>query len=279
MIKILLIFILILASGCSQQRLAFQFADSAASWTADDYFDLSSAQKDQVKKQLRVFFKKTYEWNDQQLPKAFEKAEQILARLEDKNSLQCQDAAQVRDQILIVAGQVGQIASEEIQSLLKSLTERQIQFFVLQLADKIDEDEKKLKDPKRQIERRIDNAVEQAENFLGSLTNQQENQIENHILALPTIANEQLKSRKTNFEKLKVSALSKETFEKFVLDYLQNWTTFQSESYLKILNQIQKSNEEFYTKLVCEASSKQLKYLHKKIVQIQRDFEDIFIRN
>lgn len=264
-------------SSCSQQRLAFRFADTAASWKADDYFDITSEQKDAVKTHLKIFLRKAYENNDQELPKIFERADKILSTVNDQNKIDCREVEKITVQSGKIFSDIIKLSSNDIQKLLQTLNKKQIQFFIDQVAKKIEEDEDVKKNSEREDRRLIRN-LDNSKLFLGSLSSEQESALRTHIKNNPFPSAEQLKNNKENFEKLKLANTTPENFQKFILDYIQNWRNYQSATYLKLSDDLRRQNEIFYQNLICQASTKQLKHLRQKLSEIKKDFEEFFIQ-
>lgn len=264
-------------SSCSQQRLAFRFADTAVSWKADDYFDITSGQKDAVKTHLKLFFKKAYEHNDQEIPKIFERADKILSAVNDQNKIDCRGVEKITAQSGNVFSDVIKLSATNIQNLIQTLNEKQIQYFIKQVAKKIKEDEEKLEKNSEREERRLNRNLDNSKLFLGSLSDEQESALRIHIKNNPFPSAEQLKNNKENFKKLKIASTTQEGFQKFFLDYIQNWRDHQSITYLTLSDDLRKQNEIFYQNLVCQASTKQLKHLRQKLSEIKKDFEEFFI--
>lgn len=269
---------LLFFTSCSQQRLAFRFADTAASWKADDYFDITSEQKNAVKKQLRLFLKKAYENNDQEIPKIFERADQVLSAVNDQNKIDCREVAKTTVQSRKIFSDIVKLSSNDIQTLIQTLNEKQIQYFIAQIANKIKDDEAHLKKQSEREERRLSRNLDNSKLFLGSLSDEQEFALRTHIKSNPFPSAEQLKSNKENLEKLKQANSTPENFQKFFIDYIQNWREYQSITYLKLSDDLRQQNEIFYQNLICQASTKQLKHLRQKLSEIKKDFEEFFIQ-
>lgn len=128
--------------------------------------------------------------------------------------------------------------------------------------------------PERE-ERRLKRSLENSRLFLGPLSQQQESSLVTHVKNNPFPSEEQLKNNKQNFEKLKLASTSPEVFQKFILDYIQNWRDHQSTIYLKLSDDLRKKNEVYFQELVCQASTKQLKHLRQKLSEIKR-FRRVF---
>jgi hypothetical protein len=268
---------LLFFSSCSQQRLAFRFADTAASWKADDYFDISNEQKNAVKKHLKLFLKRAYENNDHEIPNVFERADKLLSTANDQNKIDCREVEKILIQAGIIFSDSVKLSATDIQVLIKTLDKKQIQYFVDQVAKKIEDDENSNKMAERE-ERRLKRILENTKLFLGSLTIQQETSLLTHIKSNPFPSEEQLKNNKQNFEKLKLASTSPEVFQKFILNYIQNWRDHQSTIYLKLSDDLRKKNEVYLQELVCQASTKQLRHLRQKLSEIKKDFEEFFIQ-
>ena len=268
-----------LFTSCSQQRIAFRFADTAASWTADDYFDLTSAQKDNVKKLFSLFIKNLYENNDREIPKVFDQADLVLSRATEKTKIDCGDIEKIKARAGDIVPNLAKLGVIQIQTLLENLSEMQIQYFHSQVAEKIAEDEKKLKNSNVREEKRLEKTLNNLQLFLGRLSPEQEAAIRIHLKANPFPFEEQFKNKKGNYEKLKIASMEPAAFRLFVLDYILNWRNYQSVAYLKKADELRSENERFYQKLVCEASPKQINYLREKLSAIKRDFEEFFIHD
>lgn len=264
-------------TSCTQQRMAFRFADTAASWKADDYFDLSSAQKEQVKKHLKLFLNEAYENNDREFPKLFDKADQLLAKVTDQEKLDCLEADKIKTEVGTIFLNIPALSANHIKTLTDSLSPKQIQYFINQVANDIKEDEQKLKDEAELHSKRLKRTQDNLKAFLGSLSDEQEKALRSHLESYPFPFAERLKNKKTTYEKLKVASVDHESFQKFILNYVQNWRNHQSAEYLKISDELHTQNERFYLKLICEASPKQLGFLRKKLGEIKRDFEEFFV--
>ncbi|AGH94456.1 DUF6279 family lipoprotein [Pseudobdellovibrio exovorus] len=269
-------FAFIIAS-CTQQRMAFRFADTAASWRADDYFDLNSAQKTQVEKQLKVFLHEAYENNDREIPKLFDKADQLLANVNDQNKLDCKAADKIREDAGTLFANIPALSASHIKTLTDSLSEKQIKYFIDKVAQDIKEDEQKLKKPDDLHDRRLKRTLDNLKVFLGNLTSQQENAVRAHMKANPFPFAERLKNKKANYEKTKQLGDNPEAFKNFIVDFVQSWRNYQSAEYLKLSDEQRLQNEKFYQQLICDSSTQQLHFLRKKLSDIKKDFEEFFV--
>ena len=73
-----------------------RFADTAAARKADDYFDLMSAQKDEVKTQLKIFLKAAYENNNREIPCLFTRTDAVLSKVSDTQKVDCDELGKIR---------------------------------------------------------------------------------------------------------------------------------------------------------------------------------------
>jgi hypothetical protein len=268
---------LLLFSSCSQQRLAFRFADTAASWKADDYFDITSEQKNAVKIHLKLFLKKAYENNNQEIPKIFEHADQILSTVNDQNKIDCREIEKITIQSSKIFSDAIKLSSNDIQALIQTLNKKQIQYFIDQVAKKSEADENLKKISERE-DQRLTRNLDNLKLFLGSLSAEQESALRTHIKNNPFPSVEKLKNNTVNFEKLKLANSTPENFQKFFVNYIQNWRDYQSITYLKLSDDLRRQNEIFYQNFICQASVKQLKHLRQKLSEIKKDFEEFFIQ-
>lgn len=266
-----------LLASCSQQRLAIRFADSAVSWTADDYFDLTSSQKEDVKKEFKLLMKSIYENNKREIPLMFDRVDSVLANTSEQKKIDCSEIKKIKTQAGTVVPSLVKIGAIQVQKISEKLSEKQIQYFVREVGKKIEEEELQLKKSSEREEKRLENTLDNLLSFLGSLTEKQKAEVEKHIKANPFPFEEQLNTKKSNYEKLKVSSVRTEAFRSFVLDYIQDSRKYQSAIYLKKADELRLNNEVFYQNLICEATTQQLKFLRKKLSGIKADFEEFFI--
>lgn len=268
----------VLLANCTQQRLALRFADTAASWKADDYFDLSGDQKDLVKKQLRSLLRGLYENNDAEIPKLFDRADLVLAKAGEAGKVDCSEVERIQADMGSIFSGLAKLSAGYIKALTDTLSDEQRQHFVKEVGEKIEEDKREFKKLNNQDEERFERSTDLLKKFLGSLSDEQEKSIRSHLKANPFPFEEQLKNRILNYEKLKVASAAPESFNKLVVDYLQNWRSYQSDTYLQSADDLRSKNERFYRNLICESSPKQIKKLRKKLSSVKKDFEDFFVR-
>lgn len=266
-------------SSCTQQRLALRFADTAASWKADDYFDLTSSQKDTVKKVFNIVLRKSYKHTELGIPQLFERSDVVLSQVDERKKINCNEIENIRIASGKIFPQIVKLSASDVQNLIQTLDKKQIQYFIKQIAEKIEDDEKQLKKMADREERRIKRHLENSRIFLGSLSTKQEASIRSHLKENPFPYEEQLINNKLNYEKLKTTNANPEDFQKFFLDYFENWRKYHSVMYLKLSDEHKLKNERFYQNLICEASIKQLNHLRQKLNDVKNDFEEFFIQN
>lgn len=173
---------LALLSGCSAMRLAYTNADTYLVWQADRYFDLTTAQRSE----LRRIVTRLMDWHRaEQLPKYAQLADQAAARVtrgltqEDLDWIWGGVNEALRDTLVA--------AAREAAPLVDQLTPEQIAHLESRLARENRDFAKEFleRKPEERRERRLKRASEQVEDWIGDLSDAQEARVKRYSEALP----------------------------------------------------------------------------------------------
>lgn len=228
----------VLLVSCTFTRFAYNQADTLALWTADEYFDLGGAQKDEFNKR----FERLYTWHRyEQLPDyaGFMRTAQnrMQAGLTREDVLWFVEGFRARTRTL------ARKAAPDAAALLVTVTPAQIEH----LQKKFEKENRKyvrerklngtLEERQEAEAKRI---IKQIEEWLAPLNNEQEQHITALVKELPALEQERYAERiRRQKELLDILARRNEDPQRFtarVTEWLVNWEHGRSPAYQKQLD-------------------------------------------
>ena len=111
-----------LLAGCSMVRIGYPQLDTIVAWVADDYFDLDSQQK----RDLRTRFARFQEWHRyEQLPEYSAFLSEAKARID--RGFTREDALWLGDGIRVRYRAIVEFGAEDMAALLMTITPQQLE--------------------------------------------------------------------------------------------------------------------------------------------------------
>jgi len=175
-----------LLAGCSMVRIGYNQLDTLAAWTADEYFDLDPAQKNQ----FQARFARLHDWHrHEQLPDYAQLLTQAQARLE--RGLTRDDVFWMIEAVKERYRRIVERSAPDAAALLMTLTPEQIDALRQQWAK---DNRKFVREyvldgkPEERRRARVKRTFQQVERWTGRLTDRQEQRIEAMVDRMPEIA-------------------------------------------------------------------------------------------
>ena len=159
--------------GCMSLNNIFYWADTYLAWQIDDYFDLTNEQKAFVDKGLNRFF---LSYKYQEIPKYIEFLQEVKSR--SGRQINEPDLVWFWDSLRQFNENIANLLAEDVSLFLASLEQNQIPYFQSKLNESnenwLEEREERLE---RTAEERLERRYERIEDWVGSLSEAQKEQI------------------------------------------------------------------------------------------------------
>jgi hypothetical protein len=235
---IVLAFMLATLAGCSMVRIGYPQLDTIAVWTADDYFDLDSQQK----QEFRTRFGRFHEWHRyEQLPDYAVFLAEAKARLQ--KGLTREDALWVTAGVRARYRTLVTYAADDAAAMLMSVTPEQLDA----LRRRWEKDNRRfvseyrleasVEDQRRATGRR---ALSRIRDWVGHLDDGQEQQILAWASALPLIhgpRHQDRLRRQREFLQLVSQRDDAGRFAARLRNYLSNWEEGRDPGYNRLFNE------------------------------------------
>lgn len=227
-----------LISGCSMVRLGYSQLDSIAAWMADDYFDLDARQKDEFLKR----FDRLYEWHRyEQLPDYAAFLSQTKIRLDKgltrDDVLWFVEGLKARYRTIVMRG------GDDAAALLLTIAPAQLGALQRQW----DKDnrrfsrEYRLTGSEEDVKRaRVRRTLDRVKDWIGSLSDEQEQRIIVMVNALPMteqLRHEDRLRRQREFLQLMAQRGNREEFAARLRRWLINWEGGRTPEYEQRFNE------------------------------------------
>jgi hypothetical protein len=233
--------------GCSTVKLAYNQADRVAAWMADDYFDLSSDQR-QV---FKVHFDRFHTWHrTTQLPDyatLLETAQQrARAGITPADAEWLADAVQARFQTMVrhtyedMAHLLSQLRDEQLPAARKEFDRRNRKYAKENGIGASADEQRRLR-ARRQVER--------IERWTGPLDSTQQAKLRELSRALPLLAEQRYEERlrrQNEFLALLQQRRNTEAFAPRLRDWLLSWDRTRSPTYQAEYTQFMEANARMY---------------------------------
>ena len=271
----------VLLVSCTFTRFAYNQADTLASWTADDYFDLTGAQKDEFSKR----FENLYSWHRyEQLPEYAQFMRTAQNRMQA--GLTREDVMWFIEGIRTRTRTLARKAAPDAAALLATVTPAQIEH----LQKKWEKENRKyarerkltgtLEERQQAEAKRI---IKQIEEWLAPLNNEQEQRITALVKELPALEQERYAERiRRQKEFLDILARRNDDPQRFtarVTDWLVNWERGRSAEYQKQLDASWQKRAELFVVADRMLTTDQRKVALRRIETYADDFTQLARRN
>jgi hypothetical protein len=263
--------------ACSFTKLAYNQADTAAAWMADDYFDLNGNQKTEFQERFARF----HAWHrSEQLPDYAQFMRSARARVQDgltpDEVLWFVDG--IRARYRAMAGQ----GVPDAAALLATVTPEQIE----NLQRKWDKDNRKyVKEHKLNgtlEERQVYEAKRLAKHFrewLAPLNSEQEQRVLAAVREMPDLSRERyeerLRRQKAFLEVLSHRNEDRQRFEARLADWLTNWDRTRTPEYKKRYEALWRQRAELFASLERSMTAEQRNASLQRMASYAEDFTQL----
>lgn len=265
------LFLAMVMSSCGK-NVTVNLAEAALLWRVDDFFDIDSSQRTQIKSDFR---RALQEINDEAVPEL-----EPLIFSESLVTKSCEqitkDYASVKPKIESAWGKVLQ----HTYSFIDSVNKKQIEYFIEKVQEDIDDDEDDLKNSSKlaqaKLEKRSNRTIDLWEELIGDLSAAQADKLKEHIRNSKNLEHLFLESRKKNLNVVK--SKSETEVKSFMKTYLNDWEDQQTQELKKANAERRERNEAFYLNFFCAASPEQKKHFQNTVRDYLNLFRKVYIR-
>lgn len=256
-----------LFQSCSKLNVAVYWADTFAISELDDYFQISSAQKAETQKIIQMHLQEIRKNDFPKIADLFEEA----ANSVEKSNLERKEILSLRTRLVDLMISMSRRFEPTFQQLMKWEKENNFQRFDQALKQKQEErwqkisnEEKRLKEARRRVERLISRSV-------GYLTETQENRLMEVLRTNPLQL--EWENRNIVFQKFVEARPTK--MEAFVKSFFQDWESLQSPEYLKARDQYRKNWDDYLVFLMSNLEPKQRENVVSNLRQIGSELRSL----
>lgn len=265
---IILICLLSLVS-CTKLDVAVSWADTYVISQIDDYFDINSQQRKDLKESLKKDIKKI---RVEQFP---EWAAELRRFQKDISDDKLTDVS-FHDyfvKTLETTKKIQPYFTDTAVKFIATTTTPQLEHFERTLRKKNVEDEKKIQDGKKARDESRKKYLRWTEMWIDSLSKDQDQLLNQHLTNNPFPALEQIKNKNYVLEKFHEARKSPEDLKKFVRNYYNNKYQYADPEYQKALSTYQADLEKFIFQLIKSMSEKQKKALSDSLTERANSLE------
>lgn len=255
-------------SACSRLDFAFNWADTYIASEVDDYFDISSQQSKSLKKSLKHDLDKIKSAFPEWITEARHVQKTISSGTLDKNEINTIFSFVIKN-----VSHITTLFSETAVEFIATIDPKQLDYFTRIFHKKAEEDREKLLG-KKNLEDLLKKYYKYFEMFLGSLTTDQKNLIENHVHVTPFPSQLKLKNKEWVFQQFIKQRVSLDSQKNFVRSYLNQPEKFELPEYRQALQQYYQSLQNLLADVLLTLTPKQKEELRQniqeKLVQLQK---------
>jgi len=274
------ILLLLVLSGCSTIRLAYNQADHIAAWMADDYFDLTPEQK----QAFRTHFQRFHAWHrSTQLPdyvSLLEATQQrISAGATPADADWLTEAVHARLRTMVRHGHkdaalvLAQLSDEQLQAAQKELDQSNRKYMRENGIGAAPDEQRRLR-ARRQIER--------IEHWTGPLDANQETRLRELSRALPLITEQRYQERlrrQAEFLALLQQRKNAEIFAPRLRDWLLEWDRNRPPAYQQEYTQFMQASARMYVTVLHMATPEQRQHVAAVLQRYQQAFRELAMQS
>jgi hypothetical protein len=268
--------ILLALSGCSTIRIVYNQADHITAWMADDYFDLTSDQK----QAYRTHFERFHAWHrSTQLADYAALLESAQRRIEAgatsadadwfTEALQARLKTMVQHAYKDAAHLLSQVSDEQLQATRREFEKRNRKYAKENGVGEPADEQRRLR-ARRQIER--------IEHWTGPLDSAQEARLREMSRALPLITEQRYQERlrrQNEFLALLQQRRQTETFAPRLRDWLLDWDKTRSPAYQLQYTQFMQGSARMYVASLQTLTQEQRQHVISVLQRYQQTFRDL----
>lgn len=274
--SIVVVMVLVAVGGCSTIRIAYNQADHLASWTADDYFDLTPEQKAAFKARFERF----HAWHrTTQLPDYVEVLESAYQRVSAgasqadadwlTSTFQARLETLARHAYRDAAQLLSQLSDEQLKATRREMDERNRKFAREQGVGSSEDEQRRLQ-AKRQIER--------IEHWTGPLDSAQEAKIRALSRALPLITEQRYQERlrrQAEFLALLQQRRNVDVFAPRLRDWVVDWSKTRPAAYQAQYTRFMQESSRMYVAVLEMLTAEQRQHVLSVIRRYQQNFREL----
>ncbi len=250
-------------TSCSRLDVAFRWADVYIAGKVDDLFDITSAQKKELKQSIQ---KDLQVVQAQVLPGWLLKLDEIDKGI-NADTLNDQKVAELFGSIMTDVDRIKSYFSDTAVWFISTASSSQIAYFKEAYRKKNREDLEKALDEKGLREDYKDKYEDYFKMFLGPLTKFQDKLLEKHLTTASFPAALKAKNNEQLFEKFLVDSHSKEASRSFVKKLYNQPENLDLPEYRQAYAEYQKSLQKLISEVLLSMTPDQKKTLHRRIAE------------
>lgn len=227
----------ILTSACNRSTVLFNVIDTAAVSKADDYFDLSSKQKTELKKDLRQDLDSA---KKEMLPEVALKLRSLAPEVEKpvlNSELMIAELSEFQNYIKKISRYFSRTATK----FALTLSSDQVSHFAAEVREEI-EDREDLEDAREDVEKRYRRSIEF---WIGGISKNQREQISHFLNVHPFPTALENKSREHVLKQFIEASKTPESMTKFMEAFTTDYETVRLPAYKEALNAHKKEFQKF----------------------------------
>lgn len=253
--RIFLALIFLLLSSCSKLSVGVYWADTFAVSQIDDYFTLSSSQKEKAKEEFRRAFTEVRRNEFQGLADILDG----IAAEVDKGVLTAARIEHWSDRGLALVRDAARRFEPLAQRLVAEQAPRGFDRFDEEFFDTQEKSAKKLATAERRLEQARRRSQRLVKETLGRLSAEQDKRLDSLLSDNPLLLERE--NSRFVFEKFRVARADPEARAAFLRKYFFEWETLQKPEFLAARKEYQKRSRSLMVELLASATPAQKKHL------------------
>lgn len=257
-------------TSCSRLDIAFHWADTFIASKVDDYFDISSGQSKALKKSLQQDFAKI---KAQVLPQWIEGARQLENDVATEN-IRKDHIAPLFGMVMSQVQRFTAYFADTAVDFISTTDSKQLAYFSKVFHEKMYEDLKLVHNPQKQHKEYQEKYYKYFGMFLGSLTREQKNLIERHIVESPFPSELKMKNKEWIFQQFQKESTSQEKIRDFVRDLSNHPEKYDLPEYQDAFKRYQEHLQNLVIQVLQTLTPEQKKELRdnllEKVAQLQK---------
>lgn len=263
-------------TACSRLDIAFRWIDVFIAGKVDDYFDINSQQKKDLKKSVQKDLKLI---QAKIIPQWLENFKEIESDLDSGAIEEKKVAGYFASFMNDVEGIKSYFADTAVR-FVATVDDSQMTYFKKYFSKKVAEDLSKAEDPEKLREEYKDKYVDYFTMFVGSLTKEQERLVDLHLQTSCFPAALKAKNNEHVFAVFVKEATTAEKRKQFVGDFYRNPEKFELPEYRQAMTQYQTGLRSLITDVLTRLTPDQKTKLKKNLIEKSAQLEraQVYIR-
>lgn len=260
-VSVIVAALLLTGAGCSRLDLALRWADTFVMYSVTDYFELSSAQKTEARKEFNRALADLKREDFSKLSAEL----RALAELSDQNAFTAENVENhlklLQDGFLAAGRRFEPMA----QKLIQDQVAVNFKQFDTEVMKKYEKDLKRAQDPAQARSKMKNRADDIIDDTIGYLTSSQKEAFKAWVQQTTPPQVQQVENRRIVLDKFKAIRGEEAARKKFVHDFFHNWESLQGAEYLTARADYQKKIRDFVVQIATTLEEKQRKNLSENL--------------